>query len=1464
MFKTTAVNLMLMISNRDQIFCSENCSGAILLLSFFLFFGSLKLNAQNLNSSFTKDSVSILIEKNISEELEAYYSLKFGNELFWQNIENKYIGNHEQFERKREILSIKLYQLFSDFSLSCLQKHFIDEQAKNVFENIVEDALLKLLFEPQELDNNFKKSESPLPTPSPGLECENVDFEKCDFTGWQLFEGNVMSSSATAFSYINVHPSTTWGTGFPALNLNGGREGVQHSIISTAANDPNVGISMVKPGGTCSAMLGDGFGAEWRASSIKRTIQITPSNYNFYYSYAVVMENPNHSKNDQPYFRIRLYDQNNNSIACANYDVYAGNGDPDWKTKGSGGNTLNYIDWQSAFIPLQGYIGQTLTIEFTTGDCTQGGHACYAYIEAQCDQTSQIKMSDTAVCAGRPVTITAPDGAKTYLWSNGATTQAITVQKAGQYWVKMEGTAGGCFAFDTINVGTYSVPVANFTADTACLGEATSFTDQSLSKNGIKSWQWDFLNSGASNSTIQNSTNTYNSAGTFNAKLTVTSTNGCTDDTLMQVFVAPKPLAAFSASTVCKDDSTSFTNQSLGTISKFQWDFLNDGKFVSTKQNDKFKYSTIASAKLKVTNQYGCSDSIVKSIVFHPQPSANFSATDVCFPDLVNFSSTSSINSGAIANFLWDFSDGSTANSSNPSHAFTSSGVKNIKLKVTSDLGCKDSISKTIHVFDKPLANFITSNVCDHENVILTNTSSVKLGAAFSSWQWDVLNDGNVEYSSKNISHLFSGAGTYRVLLKATTSDQCWDTISKAITIFEKPKVDFSFKNSCEGKPISFSNQSSANVVQWKWDFKNDQSVDNTTPNASFNFQNKGSYSTKLTVVSDKGCVDSVVKVVVVNPLPKAAFSATSVCYPLPINFSNTSSVSSGNIVYQKWKFATSNADTSNHFNPSKKFAQSGSYSIKLYVKTDSSCVDSVNKTIVYLEKPKVNFVVNDHCYGLSSTFQNTSTLQTSTFSSWSWDVDNNATTDYGSKNINHKFIQEGSYTVKLIGRSDQGCADTISKVVQIFPKPIANFSSTSACVSDSINFTNKSSISTGAIASTNWNFNNESSSSSMHQKVKFSSEGIKSVRLVVSSDKNCKDTADQLLTVFPLPLAQFNASEECLKNNTLFTNLSTISSKFSSNQIAQYAWNFGDNQSSSSINPSHQFGNAGSHNVTLILKSTNNCIDSITKSIKVHPLPVVKFSSTTPAGCAKWCVDFTNESSISTGAIKSYLWNFGEGTTSSLTDPSNCFQNEDSVAHFFDIALTATSDKGCINDSTVPSMITAYPITKADFVLTPNEIDENNNRVYFFNRSKGENSWLWDFNDGATSNERNVDHKFLLPGDYFVKLTVNNSYNCSDTISKKVHEKPVYSYHVPNAFTPNGDGVNDKFYVYAYNIVEFRLLIFNRYGEQIFESKDLSEGWDGSVNGNMVQTETYIYKLLLKDIFGVFHEEVGIVNCVK
>jgi len=140
----------------------------------------------------------------------------------------------------------------------------------------------------------------------------------------------------------------------------------------------------------------------------------------------------------------------------------------------------------------------------------------------------------------------------------------------------------------------------------------------------------------------------------------------------------------------------------------------------------------------------------------------------------------------------------------------------------------------------------------------------------------------------------------------------------------------------------------------------------------------------------------------------------------------------------------------------------------------------------------------------------------------------------------------------------------------------------------------------------------------------------------------------------------------------------------------------------------------------------------------------------------------------------------------------------------------------------------------------------------------------LWDFNDGATSNERNVDHKFLLPGDYFVKLTVNNSYNCSDTISKKVHEKPVYSYHVPNAFTPNGDGVNDKFYVYAYNIVEFRLLIFNRYGEQIFESKDLSEGWDGSVNGNMVQTETYIYKLLLKDIFGVFHEEVGIVNCVK
>jgi len=1435
-----------------------------LFLGVFLFIASFDLRGQVTSTTSITDGTHSAYRETISEELESFYGGNFMSSQYWDNLQKQFKGNDEEYLAIREKLVVKMYALYSDFSAQCLEKNKITEEDKALFKieaakelvNYMNSIALHSIPTPT-------PAPAPAPAPAPSLECENLDFEKCDFTGWQLFEGNVIRSNSivpapSAFSYINITPSVTSGTGYPILNLNANREGVQHSMISTAGVDPNVPIQMIKPGGGCSAMIGDGFGSHWKAASIKRAITITPNNYNFYYSYAVVMQNPSHSQIDQPYFRIRLYDQNGLSIDCAKYDVYAGNGDPAWLSKGA----LDYVDWKSAFIPLQAYMGQTLSIEFTVGDCTQGGHACYAYIESECDVP--IKLSDTAACVGHPVLITAPAGAKSYLWSTGATSQSISVEQQGEYWVKMEGTAGGCFSYDTVRVGTYAISTASYVMDTACVGSATKFTDKSFPSGTINQWAWSFQNNGSTNSTSQNPSNTYPAAGTYNAKLTITNIHGCVDDTVRQILVAPKPIAAFSSNPVCANDSTVFTNASTGTITKYKWDFLNNNTFFSALQNPKYKYSAVATAKLKVTTQFGCSDSITHPIVFNPLPVANFTVPNVCFPEPSVFSNTSTISSGSVTQWNWNFGDGNTHNTQNPSHNYAAYGNKSVKLVVASNLGCKDSISKTVSVFEKPSINFSTTNVCDKVSSALSNSSTLASTATFASWNWDIFNDGSSEYSTKNATHLFSSAGSYRILLKGTTSEGCWDTVSKPVTIYPLPIADFSSKNVCNGKATAYADKSSGTVLTWKWDFDNNNSIESSNQNPTYTFANNGSFSSKLKVISDKGCGDSIVKTAIVHPLPVAAYSANSVCMPLPVSFANSSSVTPGNITYQKWKFTSTSSDTTNYFNPTKSFAFHGTYNVKLLVRSDSGCIDSITKPVIYFEKPVVDFTIEDMCANSNAFLINTSTVSSSTFSNWKWDIDNNNTTDYTSKNMSHKYTQHGVKTIQLIGTTVEGCIDTMIKTMNVHPLPIADFSPTPNCVSDSTAFVESSSIPLGTIAKYDWNFNEGAGAVHKGPKKKFTTPGNKRVRLIITSDKSCKDTVEKSVMIYPLPQPNFTSSPVCLNSPTILNNSSAISSQHSPNQIIQHQWKFDDGQSYSSAQAQHLFNTPGTHKVTLITTSAHNCIDSVSQNIVVNPLPIIKFTSSNPAGCAQWCVDFTNATSISSGSIKNYTWNFGDGNSSAAPNPSNCFENTGATALTFDIALSVTSDKGCVNDTIINNMITAYPITNADFTFTPGELDENNNLVYFSNQSRGEDSWLWKYDDGGTDGMENPEHRFLSVGDHSITLVVNNQYNCMDSITKNITQKPVWSYHIPNAFTPNGDGKNDKFYVYGYNIIDFKLYIFNRWGELIFTSNDINEGWDGIYNGDLVQIDTYVYKAFLTDIFGSKHAEVGIVNCIK
>ncbi|MCX6180849.1 MAG: PKD domain-containing protein [Bacteroidetes bacterium] len=1404
------------------------------------------------NSTPTNYSHDHVSENDIINDLENYFADNLNSAAFWDNIKLNWSGRAKDYVFAREKLIGFLYEQESAFMDKCIANGKIDPIELQKFKEQVLSASIEKLHSYRLV---VEKSAlfGPIPVPSPiAPECDNLTFDKCDFSNWQMLRGNV---DGTPFGYVNIVPSAL-------SNINYPDSGMQHSIIITPALDPIVPIQQIKPGRTCSAMVGDGKARGGKAASLRRTFAVTNNNYNFYYSYAVVLQNPGHNFNEQPYFRVRLKDPFGNYIDCASYDVYGGNGDPKWQTIGTGANTVNYMDWTSAFIPLQAYIGQNLTIEFTTGDCSRGGHYGYAYVEGECNIPT--KLSDTATCVGKPVTITAPAGAKTYLWSTGATTASLTTELPGEYWVRMEGTAGGCFAYDTIHIGTYAMSTANFTVDSACFGKANTFTDKSFPANTITAWKWDYLNTGVTGSTSKNSANTYAAAGSFSAKLTVTNKWGCVDDTVRTVFVAPKPVADFSSTLTCKNDSTLFTDLSTGTITSRKWDFYNNGTNSSALKNPKFLYPNqiAASAKLKVTSDFGCVDSIIHPIVYHPMPVASFTQTNVCFPSAMNFNSTSTVSAGSINQSLWNFGDTvGTASGTSASYTYVRYGSRNVKLKVISDQNCVDSITKAVTVFEKPKMIFAATNICKGASAALNNSSALTSSATFATWQWDVLNDGSIEYTTKNASHLFANAGTYRILLKGITSETCWDTLSKSLTVYPQPTAKFISTIKCKGNATSFTDQSTGTISTWKWDFDNNGTIESSVNSPTYIYPSHGNFSAKLKITSDKGCMDSITKNVLVNPLPVAAFSNTTVCNPLPVQFTNASTVNPGSIKSTKWSFENKSSDLTN---PTNIFSTHGNYNVKLLVLSDSGCADSITKPVTYYEKPVAKFTVNDECSNNDASFVNTSTVSTSSITKWSWDIDANSTIDYTSQNSTHKFTTPGSKSIKLIVKTAQGCSDTISKTMTVYPLPLAAFTQKDTCVSDSAIFLDASTISSGNIASYKWNFGDGKSAFSKNSKHKFSAEGTYNVQLIVTSDKNCKDTISSPSNIWPLPSPDFSSEDVCLKEKNIFIDASSISNANSINSIVSYNWKFGDNQISTAREPEHSFDSPGSHPVQLILKSNHNCIDSIKKTVVIHPLPKPKFITSDPEGCASWCVDFNDSSTVFPDVISSYAWDFGDGSFSTSKNPKHCFENPGNLPEKFNISLALTSNFGCKNDTSIKNMITANPVAHADFSFTPEQLDENDNIANFTNESSRSNLWKWNFGDKDSSKLENPVHQYKIVGDYDITLIANNDYNCLDSITKTIKLKPIYSYYFPNAFTPNADGDNDIFYAYTYNIIEFKMYIFDRWGELLFTSYDVNQGWNGLYQGNLVQIDTYVYKAYLTDIFGKKHQEVGKVSCIR
>jgi len=933
--------------------------------------------------------------------------------------------------------------------------------------------------------------------------CDNADFSNNDFINWQGRTGSCCG--------INT----------PTAGIVNGR----HTIMTGNGTDPVAcdDITVVAPGYTTSARLGNsGTGAQ--AERLSYTYAVTAANALFTYQYAVVLEDPGHGPADQPRFEIRVLNAGGQVISpqCGYYQVTAAANIEGFRTCGA----VRYRAWTPVGIDLSGFVGQNITIEFSTGDCDLGGHFGYAYIVGECNPL-EIQV-DYCPSNSDQAILTAPKGFS-YLWSNGQTTQQISISDPpnGSVYSCTLTAVTGCQV--TLNATITSTAVnTQFSFPPPCPGVPVQFTDESVANIGsVVSWDWNFGD--GTTSTDQHPVHTYALSGLYNATLTAMTSGGCMATYSTTVNVNPFPQAGLSAPPVCHQTPTQFINTTLfpPTIGSWTWDFGDSSPINTTDWNPQHTYSIPGTytAELITYSQNGaCTDTATTTTVIGPLPIPDFEVEDVCFGETVVFTNTSQ---GNITNTRWRFGDTSPPSFfTNTTHDYISPGVYDVTMRIISQQGCIDSLTKTVTVSPSPVSDFSFASVCQGEPVNFTNLSTIPpAGNTIGSWVWDFGDNTPLNTTNWDPQHTYTSAGTFYVELITRSLDMvCTDTLVDSVRIYALPMVNFSMQDVCFGKPVEFLNLSTGEINTWEWDF-GDQSTPNFNANISHSYPAAGTYTVTQTVTTIYGCAATMAQDVVIYPSPTVGFSYNEVCDGDTIHLSSTASVPPpGSIMGYRWNLANGGPVASGP-NVSNLYAYPGNYNVKHYALTTDGCIDSLVQTVMVHPNPVVDFAgePTEGCSPICVDFYELSGIMSGYNQGFVWDFGDGAA--IAQQNTSHCYSNPttnvlDTWSVGLTVTSNEGCVSALTKdfYIRNYPVPQSRFDLSprqTTILFPHISFTD---LSRDAVQWL-WSFGDEqvyNTSTQQHPQYTYLDSGTYVITQVAFNEYGCTDTSETTLVVAP------------------------------------------------------------------------------------------------------------------------------------------------------------------------------------------------------------------------------------------------------------------------------------------------------------------------------------------------------------
>ncbi len=556
------------------------------------------------------------------------------------------------------------------------------------------------------------------------------------------------------------------------------------------------------------------------------------------------------------------------------------------------------------------------------------------------------------------------------------------------------------------------------------------------------------------------------------------------------------------------------------------------------------------------------------------------------------------------------------------------------------------------------------------------------------------------------------------------------------------------------------------------------------------------------------------------------------------VSSANVDPIYGNTVTNYKWDFG--NGQLSFQKDTVYAYPNSGTYDAMVIAFTDDGCPDTAFQTIEIKDIPNTNFEFGNNCLNDSSRYVNLSTIPTGTITNILWEFDNNVMRTDSIEHI--KYNMAGSYPVKLKTFSDFGCVDSMIINQVIHPLPVANFRGNDTCSGDLTLFTDLSSISSGAIDIYNWYSENILFSNNTSPSILYDNEGNYDVKLIVISDSGCVDSISKSIASHAIPQVNFSTITNCLQTN--FSDLSVISNGL----ISDYLWDFGDGGTSILASPIHTFQTAGDFNTNLTLTSDFGCKNDTSILVQTTSSIDLEINASSLLICAGDCINFESSASLD-GKNLIYDWTFTDGQQSDLPDPTMCFTKNTDNSLTVEVKLEASTLTGCIDSTKLSDFISVLTTPEADFSFFPNKIYRSEPEVQFENRSTLGTHYEWNFGDGQYSMDLSPVH--LYPENakkYTVSLKVlDETKTCSNSKTAIIDIIDEIIIYAPNAFTPDGSGINDSFKPIisaGIDIYSYKLEIFNRWGKLLFVSYDPSVGWDGYYGGDIIANDSYIWRM--------------------